>query len=83
MFDIELDGSADSVTWLKDNKPMDDRYADRVRKSEVSANQHRLEIFNCAENDSGLYTARANNGTETATSTAQLIVQKSEKLWYN
>lgn len=71
-----LEASADQITWLKDNKPMEDRLADRVRKSEPFPNHHRLEIFNCLESDSGLYTARANNGGETATCTAQLIVHK-------
>lgn len=71
-----LADAADQVTWLKDNKPLEDRLADRVRKSEPSPNHHRLEIYNCAESDSGLYTARANNGSGTSTCTAQLVVQK-------
>lgn len=73
---MELAATADQVTWMKDNKPLDDRLADRVRKSEPFPNHHRLEIYNCAESDSGLYTARANNGVETSTCTAQLIVHK-------
>lgn len=80
VFDVELNAPADQITWLKDNKPLEDRLADRVRKSEPFPNHHRLEIYNCTEGDSGLYTARANNGAETATCTAQLIVQKSELL---
>lgn len=75
-FEIELSGSAENVTWLKDNKPLEDRMADRVRKTEVSDHHHRLEILNCTEVDSGLYTARANNGSESSTCSAQLVVEK-------
>uniref|UniRef100_A0A1B0CNM4 Ig-like domain-containing protein n=1 Tax=Lutzomyia longipalpis TaxID=7200 RepID=A0A1B0CNM4_LUTLO len=39
-------------------------------------NTHKLELQHCREEDSGLYTARANNGGESATCSAQLIVQK-------
>lgn len=68
------------MTWLKDNKPLDDRLADRIKKTELANNTHKLELQHCSEDDSGLYTARANNGAESATCSAQLIVQKS-KLW--
>lgn len=78
VFDVELNAAADQITWLKDNKPLEDRLADRVRKSEPFPNHHRLEIYNCAEGDSGLYTARASSGAESSTCTAQLVVQKSK-----
>ncbi|XP_055686187.1 obscurin isoform X7 [Lutzomyia longipalpis] len=75
-FEIQLEGEPTSVTWLKDNKPLDDRLADRIKKAELPNNTHKLELQHCREEDSGLYTARANNGGESATCSAQLIVQK-------
>ncbi|GAB0092620.1 Obscurin [Sergentomyia squamirostris] len=75
-FEIQLENEPTSVTWLKDNKPLEDRLADRVKKTELGNNSHKLELLHCREEDSGLYTARANSGSETSTCSAQLIVQK-------
>jgi hypothetical protein len=65
------------MTWLKDNRPMEDRLADRVLISSQNDNTaFRLEVQHCLESDSGVYTARASNVVGTATCTAQLVVQE-------
>lgn len=64
-----------NMQWLKDNKPLDDRLADRVITKENDDLTYSLEIQHCREQDSGIYTARAINGTENASCTAQLIVE--------
>lgn len=61
---------------MKDNKPLSDPLADRLNFAEGANNSYRLEIIHCRESDSGTYTARATNGFENATCTAQLIVEK-------
>ncbi|PNF42105.1 Obscurin [Cryptotermes secundus] len=66
-----------SMTWLKDNRPMEDRLADRVLISSQNDNTaFRLEVQHCLESDSGVYTARATNAVGAATCTAQLVVQE-------
>lgn len=66
-----------SVTWLKDNKPFTDRLMDRVQIVQKSG-VHRLEVLHCREDDSGLYTARAENVKGNAHCTAQLVVHECE-----
>lgn len=66
-----------SVTWLKDNKPFTDRLMDRVQIVQRSG-VHRLEVMHCREDDSGLYTARAENVKGNAHCTAQLVVHECE-----
>ncbi|XP_039304592.1 obscurin isoform X5 [Solenopsis invicta] len=63
------------LQWLKDNKPMEDKLADRVTTT-LSDNICKLEIQNVHESDAGIYIARALNVNGEATCTAQLIVQK-------
>lgn len=63
------------IQWLKDNKPMEDKLADRVTAS-LTDNVCKLEIQNVHESDSGIYIARALNANGEATCTAQLVVQK-------
>ncbi|XP_066993450.2 obscurin isoform X6 [Anabrus simplex] len=65
-----------SVVWLKDNRHLQDKLADRVRMTEKDNSQFRLEIMHCRESDSGLYTAKATNEIGTSTCTAQLVVQE-------
>ncbi|XP_031784410.1 obscurin isoform X4 [Nasonia vitripennis] len=67
--------SASKMVWLKDNKPMDDKLADRVRSS-VEGSTYKLQIENVLESDSGIYIAHAANGEGSATCTAQLVVQE-------
>ncbi|CAL7949959.1 unnamed protein product [Xylocopa violacea] len=62
------------VQWLKDNKPLDDRLADRVTAS-ATGKTFRLQLQNVLESDSGIYIARAMNSEGQSTCTAQLIVQ--------
>lgn len=64
------------MQWLKDNKPLDDKLADRVITKEADNLTYSLEIQHCREEDTGTYTARAINGAENAACTAQLTVEK-------
>ncbi|KAF3425118.1 hypothetical protein E2986_07915 [Frieseomelitta varia] len=63
------------VQWLKDNKPLEDRLADRLTAS-ATGKTFRLQLQNVLESDSGIYIARAMNSGGQATCTAQLVVQK-------
>ncbi|XP_072755043.1 protein Obscurin isoform X6 [Anoplolepis gracilipes] len=63
------------MQWLKDNKPMEDKLADRVVTT-MSDTLCKLEIQNVHESDSGIYIARALNANGEATCTAQLVVQQ-------
>ncbi|XP_025269387.1 obscurin isoform X6 [Camponotus floridanus] len=63
------------MQWLKDNKPMEDKLADRVITT-MSDTSCKLEIQNAHESDSGIYIARALNANGEATCTAQLVVQR-------
>lgn len=71
--------STTRVQWLKDNKPLEDRLADRVSAS-ATGKTFRLQIQNVLESDSGIYIARAMNSDGQSTCTAQLIVQKRMKI---
>lgn len=72
---IQASDSVTKMVWLKDNKPMDDRLADRV-KTTADGQTYKLQIENVLESDSGIYIARAANGDGQATCTAQLVVQE-------
>jgi len=66
-----------SMTWLKDNKPLEDKLADRVLISSHEDNtRFLLEMQHCRESDTGVYTARATNVVGSATCTAQLVVEE-------
>jgi hypothetical protein len=78
-FDCEVDSKAlSTVTWMKGNRPLDDKLADRVKITTVG-NRHTLEVLNCSDNDSGLYTAKATNENGTSSSSAQLLVHELTK----
>lgn len=68
------------MVWLKDNKPMDDRLADRMTTT-LDGDTYKLEIENVLESDSGIYTAHASNGDGQATCTAQLVVQECNYIY--
>ncbi|XP_058464862.1 obscurin isoform X3 [Malaya genurostris] len=74
-FTCQLDERS-NVQWLKDNKPLDDKLADRINMRETNDLAYSLEIQHCREEDTGTYTARAINGTENSSCTAQLTVEK-------
>ncbi|XP_046395296.1 obscurin isoform X2 [Ischnura elegans] len=75
-FECELESeSTTSVTWLKDNRNLDDKLADRIKMINKDR-KHSLEIMHCRESDTGLYTALASNDNGVNSSTAQLIVQE-------
>ncbi|XP_031365474.1 obscurin isoform X3 [Apis dorsata] len=67
--------STTRVQWLKDNKPLEDRLADRLTAS-ATGKTFRLTLQNVLESDSGIYIARAMNSEGQSTCTAQLIVQQ-------
>lgn len=67
-----------NVTWMKDNKPLADPLQDRLTFNEGANNAYTMQLVHCTESDSGTYIARATNGFENATCTAQLIVEKRE-----
>lgn len=46
-FEIQLEDKAEKITWLKDNKPLDDRLADRITAKELAGNYYRLDIKHC------------------------------------
>lgn len=46
-FEIQLDEKPGNITWLKDNRPLDDRLADRITTTELPGNYYRLEIKHC------------------------------------
>ncbi|XP_011291978.1 obscurin isoform X5 [Musca domestica] len=73
-FEIQYKEKPGKVTWLKDNKPLDDVLADRIQQTEAPMNSYRLDIKNCSERDTGAYTAKASTGAEVTTCTAQLAV---------
>ncbi|XP_011305282.1 muscle M-line assembly protein unc-89 isoform X2 [Fopius arisanus] len=75
-FECTLDSSssASKFLWLKDNKPLDDKLADRINIISTD-NVFKLKILNVMESDTGIYTARAANGDCNASCTAQLIVE--------
>ncbi|KAL4713897.1 hypothetical protein ACJJTC_015551 [Scirpophaga incertulas] len=77
VFECALRESSESVkvTWLKDNKPLTDRLMDRVSIS-TGKDSHKLEVKHCREDDSGLYTARAENVKGNTHCTAQLVVHE-------
>jgi len=67
-------GTGVTATWLRDNKPLDDKLADRV-KIYSKENLFSLELANCTTADSGQYTCRVTaSGGETSTCSANLEV---------
>jgi len=72
-------GEAYTVTWLKGNRPLDDRLADRVRITS-QGDKHTLRLLNCRDEDSGLYTAKATTQSGSSTTcSAQLMVHECMK----
>lgn len=78
-FEIQLDAKMSTLTWLKDNKALSDRLADRFSTTVSDGNYYQLHIKHCAESDTGLYSARAcNSNSDAVTCSAQLIVRESK-----
>lgn len=76
-FEIQLEQKMATLTWLKDNKPLSDRLADRFSIAETDGCYYQLNIKHCTESDTGLYTARAcNSNSDVMTCSAQLIVHE-------
>ena len=65
-----------TATWMKDNKPIGDAMADRV-KITAKDNVFTLEVSSVKVEDKGQYTCRVTNaGGEVATCSAQLEVHQ-------
>lgn len=79
-FEFQLEDKPVNVTWMKDNKPLEDPLADRMKFSEGANNTYKMELVHCHESDTGTYIARATNGFENSTCTAHLIVEKCKKI---
>lgn len=79
VFECELEEKA-KVMWLKDNKPLEDKLADRIRAVTKDETKHRLEIKGAHENDSGAYTLRAEGASGTSSCTAHLLVADSKDI---
>ncbi|KAL7050000.1 hypothetical protein ACKWTF_003934 [Chironomus riparius] len=75
-FEFQLEDKPVNVVWLKDNKPLEDPLQDRMTFKEGDHNAYTMQLIHCRESDSGIYIAKATNGFEHATCTAQLIVEK-------
>ncbi|XP_046661147.1 obscurin-like isoform X1 [Homalodisca vitripennis] len=75
VFECELEDRA-KVIWLKDNKPLEDKLADRIRAVTKDDTKHRLEIKGCHESDTASYTARAEANGAVASCTAHLLVEE-------
>jgi hypothetical protein len=71
-----------TATWLRDNKPLQDKLADRV-KIMAKENHFTLELQNCMAEDSGQYTCRLTGPAgENITCSAHLEVHKRKSLIY-
>lgn len=46
-FEVQFVEKPGLVVWLKDNKPLEDKLADRVVQTEAAMNSYRLDIKNC------------------------------------
>ena len=64
-----------TVTWLRNNRPLDDRFADRIQVVS-KGRKHSLQMMNCRLDDSGLYTALAASEEGSTTCSASLVVQQ-------
>lgn len=80
-FEFQLEDKPVNVTWMKDNKPLSDPLADRMKFTEGANNSYKMELSHCTESDSGTYIARATNGFENATCTAHLVVIACKKFF--
>lgn len=77
VFECEVNAEPPAViTWLRDNKPLEDKLADRVTMSSKDNRTYKLELQHCRESDTGLYTARASNQVGSNTCSAHLVVEK-------
>lgn len=83
-FSFTLREASDDKTttgWLKDNRPMEDKLADRViTRTSADSLTHELELLHCHQNDSGVYTAvrKSDSGEILASCSAHLNVQACE-----
>ena len=76
----EMKLSGLTATWMKDNKPIGDAMADRV-KITAKDNVFTLEVSSVKVEDKGQYTCRVTNaGGDVATCSAQLEVHQRKKL---
>lgn len=83
IFQCKLKDSTEAVkvTWLRDNKPLTDRLMDRCSISGTESD-HKLELMHCREDDTGVYTAVAENVKGNAHCTAQLVVYECKFFYF-
>lgn len=76
-FEVLFGTAPESVTWLKDNRPINEIMSDRAKVTTENDNKNfKMELKNCVESDSGSYTALATSKTGRSSSTAQLLVHE-------
>ncbi|CAB3240106.1 unnamed protein product [Arctia plantaginis] len=77
IFKCALRESADvKVTWLKDNRPFPNVLMDRCVITSENDGSHMMELKHCREDDTGVYTAIAENLNGNTHCTAQLVVHE-------
>ena len=59
---INISDSFSTNLLSRDNKPLDDKLADRMKVSS-KGNQFSLVLMSCRPEDSGLYTCRSGQGS--------------------
>lgn len=77
MFEVALSSPPESLTWLKDNKPIAPSKRTKTSKSDEDK-VHRLQIKEAEARDAGLYSAVATNSLGKTTCSAQLIVHECQ-----
>ncbi|KAK9877930.1 hypothetical protein WA026_020153 [Henosepilachna vigintioctopunctata] len=78
-FEVALNEKPTSLTWLKDNKPINEngKMSGRIQFTTCEeTNEYKLSIKQTREEDSGIYTAVATNEKSVAKCSAQLIVHE-------
>ena len=81
-FDCSVESTDPSplqLTWLHNNRPLDDRFADRIQVLEQGKTR-KLVVMNCRPDDGGLYSAMAVNDQGATTCSASLVVEKRNKI---
>lgn len=79
VFECQMEEKS-KVIWLKNNKPLEDKLADRINSLSHNDTRYRLEILGAHESDAGTYTARAVNESGASSCSALLLVEKSKIL---
>lgn len=79
IFEVALAEPPDSLSWLKDNKPINGNGSMSGRilsSSSDNKREYRLQIRQVDASDAGLYTAVGSNAHGKTTCSAQLVVHE-------